>query len=210
MTYGYNPDIATWSPFHGAIYAIVEAITKYVAIGGDYKKAWLTLQEYFERLRDDSTRWGKPFAALLGAYYVQEKLGIAAIGGKDSMSGSYNELDVPPTLCAFCVGTVDTNKVVSSELKNKNSKVVILKTKMDKDFLPDFEDLKENYEIVHKLINENKVLSAMTVRNGGLADIITKMCIGNKIGFKFENDVDVFKPMYGTFVLKTRSFRNYN
>ena len=204
MTYGYNPEIATWSPFHGAIYAIVEAITKYVAIGGDYKKAWLTLQEYFERLRDDSTRWGKPFAALLGAYYVQEKLGIAAIGGKDSMSGSYNELDVPPTLCAFCVGTVDTNKVVSSEFKNKNSKVVILKTKMDKDFLPDFEDLKENYEIVHKLINENKVLSAMTVRNGGLADVITKMCIGNKIGFKFENDVDVFKPMYGTFVLELR------
>ena len=204
MTYGYNPEIATWSPFHGAIYAIVEAITKYVAIGGDYKKAWLTLQEYFERLRDDSTRWGKPFAALLGAYYVQEKLGIAAIGGKDSMSGSYNELDVPPTLCAFCVGTVDTNKVVSSEFKNKNSKVVILKTKMDKDFLPDFEDLKENYEIVHKLINENKVLSAMTVRNGGLADVITKMCIGNKIGFKFENDVDVFKPMYGTFVLELK------
>ena len=204
MTYGYNPEIATWSPFHGAIYAIVEAITKYVAIGGDYKKAWLTLQEYFERLRDDSKRWGKPFAALLGAYYVQEKLGIAAIGGKDSMSGSYNELDVPPTLCAFCVGTVDTNKVVSSEFKNKNSKVVILKTKTDKDFLPDFEDLKENYEIVHKLINENKVLSAMTVRNGGLADVITKMCIGNKIGFKFENDVDVFKPMYGTFVLELR------
>ncbi len=204
MTYGYNPEIATWSPFHGAIYAIVEAITKYVAIGGDYKKAWLTLQEYFERLRDDSKRWGKPFAALLGAYYVQEKLGIAAIGGKDSMSGSYNELDVPPTLCAFCVGTVDTNKVVSSEFKNKNSKVVILKTKIDKDFLLDFEDLKENYEIVHKLINENKVLSAMTVRNGGLADVITKMCIGNKIGFKFENDVDVFKPMYGTFVLELR------
>ena len=204
MTYGYNPEIATWSPFHGAIYAIVEAITKYVAIGGDYKKAWLTLQEYFERLRDDSKRWGKPFAALLGAYYVQEKLGIAAIGGKDSMSGSYNELDVPPTLCAFCVGTVDTNKVVSSEFKNKNSKVVILKTKIDKDFLLDFEDLKENYEIVHKLINENKVLSAMTVRNGGLADVITKMCIGNKIGFKFENDVDVFKPMYGTFVLELK------
>lgn len=103
MTYGYNPEIATWSPFHGAVYAILESISKFVAIGGDYKKAWLTLQEYFERLRDEASRWGKPLSALLGSYYVQEKLGIAAIGGKDSMSGSYNELDVPPTLVSFCV-----------------------------------------------------------------------------------------------------------
>ncbi len=202
MTYGYNPEIAIWSPFHGAVYALVESISKYVAIGGDYKNAWLTLQEYFERLRDEDTRWGKPFAALLGAYYVQEKLNIAAIGGKDSMSGSYNELDVPPTLCSFCVGTVDTNKVVSSEFKNTNSKVVILRTKMDKDFLPDFEDLKENYELVHKLINEKKAIAVTTVRNGGLAEIITKMCIGNKIGFKFEKDIDVFNPMYASFVIE--------
>ncbi len=202
MTYGYNPEIAMWSPFHGAVYALIESITKYVAIGGDYKKAWLTLQEYFERLRDDATRWGKPFAALLGAYYVQEKLNIAAIGGKDSMSGSYNELDVPPTLCSFCVGTVDTNIVVSSEFKKANSKVVILKAKMDKDFLPDFEDLKENYELVHKLIKDKKAIAVSTVKNGGIADVITKMCIGNKIGFKFESDVDVFKPMYGTFVIE--------
>ncbi len=202
MTYGYNPEIAMWSPFHGAVYAVVESISKYVAIGGDYKKAWLTLQEYFERLREDSTRWGKPVAALLGAYYVQEKLNIAAIGGKDSMSGSYNELDVPPTVCSFCVGEVDTNLVVSSEFKKANSKVVILRTKMDKDFLPDFDDLKENYELVHKLIENKKVLACMTVRNGGLADVITKMAIGNKIGFKFEKDIDVFKPMYCTFVME--------
>ena len=202
MTYGYNPEIALWSSFHGAVYAIVESVTKYVAIGGDYKKAWLTLQEYFEKLRDDSSRWGKPFAALLGAYYVQEKLGIASIGGKDSMSGSYNELDVPPTVVSFCVGTVDINNVVSTEFKKTHSKVVLLKTKMDKDFLPDFDDLKENYEIVHKLINEKKVISISTVRNGGIADSITKMCMGNKIGFEFEKDVDVFAPIYSTFIME--------
>ncbi len=202
MTYGYNPEIALWSPFHGAVFAIVESITKYVAIGGDYKKAWLTLQEYFEKLRDDPSRWGKPFSALLGAYYVQEKLGIVSIGGKDSMSGSYNELDVPPTVVSFCVGTVDIKNVISTEFKNKNSKVLILRTKLDNDYLPDFDDLKENYEIIHKLINEKKVISVSTVRNGGIAETITKMCIGNKIGFKFEKDIDVCYPMYGTFIME--------
>ncbi len=204
MTYGYNPEIAVWSPFHGAVYAIVESVAKYVAIGGDYKKAWLTFQEYFEKLRDDSSRWGKPFAALLGAYLAQEKLGIAAIGGKDSMSGSYNELDVPPTLVSFCVGTVDTNYVTSTEFKNKDSKVVVLKTKMDSEFLPDFEDLKENYEIIHKLIGDKKAISVSTIRNGGIADSVTKMCIGNKIGFKFESDIDVFRPMYGSFIIELK------
>lgn len=204
MTFGYNPKISVWSPFHGAVYAILESVSKYVAIGGDYKKAWLTLQEYFEKLRDDSSRWGKPFAALLGAYYIQEKLGIAAIGGKDSMSGSYNDLDVPPTLVSFCVGTVDTNKVVSAEFKKVNSKVVILKTKIDENYLPDFQDLKENYEIIHELINKSKVLSIMTIRDSGLAETITKMCIGNKIGFKFEKCEDVFKPMYGSFVIELK------
>lgn len=202
MTFGYNPEISIWSPFHGAVYAVLESVSKYVAMGGDYKNAWLTLQEFFEKLRDDKTRWGKPFAALLGAYYVQEKLGIAAIGGKDSMSGSYNELDVPPTLVSFCVGTVNTERVVSAEFKKDNSKVVILRTKMDDNFLPNFEDLKANYEIVHKLIQDRKALSIMTVRTGGLSETITKMCIGNKIGFKFEEDIDVFVPMYNSFVIE--------
>lgn len=202
MTYGYNPKIAMWSPFHGAVYAILESVSKYVAIGGDYKKAWLTLQEYFERLRDDSSRWGKPFSALLGAYYIQEKLKIAAIGGKDSMSGSYNELDVPPTLVSFCVGTVNTEKVISAEFKKPGSKVYMLRTKIDGNYLPYFEDLKENYEIIHDLINSGKVLSVSTVKDGGLSETITKMAFGNKIGFDFEKDVDVFKPMYGTFVLE--------
>ena len=205
MTYGYNPYLSSWSPFHGAVYAIIESVSKYVAIGGDYKKAWLTLQEYFEKLRDVPERWGKPLAALLGAYYVQKKLQIAAIGGKDSMSGSYNELDVPPTLVSFCVGTVDTNKVVSNEFKKEKSKVVFLETKQDGDSLPDFEDLKENYELIHKLIQDEKVLSVSTIKHGGIADAITKMCIGNKIGFEFSlSDKDVFYPYYGSFVIELK------
>ena len=205
MTYGYNPYLSSWSPFHGAVYAIIESVSKYVAIGGDYKKAWLTLQEYFERLRNVPERWGKPFAALLGAYYVQEKLQIAAIGGKDSMSGSYNELDVPPTLVSFCVGTIDTNKVVSNEFKKENSNVVFLETRLDEDSLPDFEDLKENYELIHKLIQDGKVLSISTIKHGGIADVITKMCIGNKIGFEFvSTNKDLFYPYYGSFVIELK------
>ena len=202
MTYGYNPYIASWSPFHGAVYAIVESVAKYVALGGDYKKAYLTLQEYFEKLRNEPERWGKPLAALLGAYYVQEQLQIAAIGGKDSMSGSYNELDVPPTLVSFCIGDVDTTKVVSNEFKKANSKVYVLKTKMGKENIIDFDNLKENFELVHKLINDGKVLSSSTIKNGGIADVITKSCIGNKIGFKFSNTDDLFTPLYGSFVLE--------
>ncbi len=202
MTYGYNPEIAKWSPFHGAVYSVIESVTKLVAIGGDYKESWLTLQEYFEKLGMDSKRWGKPFSALLGTYLVQEKLGIASIGGKDSMSGSYNELDVPPTVVSFSVSTVDINKVVSNEFKKAGSRVVLLKSKMDDNFLPDFEDLKENYEMVHNLIEQGKVLSVGSVRNGGLADSLTKACMGNKLGLKITADVNLFELMYGSFVIE--------
>jgi len=205
MTYGYNPYLASWSPFHGAIYAIIESVSKYVALGGDYKKAYLTLQEYFEKLRDEPTRWGKPFVALLGAYYVQKQLKIAAIGGKDSMSGSYNELDVPPTLVSFCIGETNTTKVVSNEWKKTNSKVVFLPTKIKKEDMIDFEDLKENYEIVHTLIEEEKVLSVSTITHGGMADVITKNAMGNKIGFQLqETREDLFYPYYGSFILELK------
>lgn len=202
MTYGYNPEIAKWSPFHGAVYAIVESVTKLVAIGGDYRESWLTLQEYFEKLGSNSIRWGKPFSALLGAYLAQEKLQIASIGGKDSMSGSYNELDVPPTVVSFSVSTVDIDKVVSNEFKKAGSKVVLLRSRIDHNDLPDFEDLKENYEIVHQLIAEGKVLSISTVRNGGLADTLTKACLGNQLGLKVTADVNFFELMYGSFVIE--------
>ena len=208
MTFGYNPYLASWSPFHGAIFAVIESVTKYVALGGDYKKAWLTFQEYFERLGNTPERWGKPFSALMGAYLAQKELKIASIGGKDSMSGSYNELDVPPTLVSFCVGTVDTNKVVTNEFKNVNSEVMLLKTKMTDELLPDFEDLKENYEMINKLIKDEKIVAISTIKQGGIADAITKMAIGNKIGFKFDEKVntqELFNPAYGSFIIELKS-----
>ena len=204
MSFGYDPYLSEISPLHGAVYAVIDSLTKYVACGGDYKKAWFTFQEYFEKLREEPTRWGKPLAALLGAYLVQEKLGLASIGGKDSMSGSYNELDVPPTLTSFCIGVVDTNKVVSNEFKKANSNVYMLKTKITEEFLPDFEDLKENYELVHKLIEDGKAISVATVRQFGIADTITKMCIGNKIGFEFKANKCLFKPRYATFIIEAK------
>lgn len=204
MSFGYDPYLSEISPLHGAVFAVIDSLTKYVACGGDYKKAWFTFQEYFEKLREEPTRWGKPLAALLGAYLVQEKLGLASIGGKDSMSGSYNELDVPPTLTSFCIGVVDTNKVVSNEFKKANSNVYMLKTKITEEFLPDFEDLKENYELVHKLIEDGKAISVATVRQFGIADTITKMCIGNKIGFEFKANKCLFKPRYATFIIEAK------
>ena len=204
MSFGYDPYLSEISPLHGAAFAVIDSLTKYVACGGDYKKAWFTFQEYFEKLREEPARWGKPLAALLGAYLVQEKLGLASIGGKDSMSGSYNELDVPPTLTSFCIGVVDTNKVVSNEFKKSNSNVYMLKTKITEEFLPDFEDLKENYELVHKLIETGKAISVATVRQFGIADTITKMCIGNKIGFEFKANKCLFKPRYATFIIEAK------
>ena len=205
MTYGYNPKLSAWSPFHGATYAIVESVSKAVALGVDYKKIYLTFQEYFERLGTDKTRWGKPFAALLGAYRTQLALGIAAIGGKDSMSGSFNGLDVPPTLVSFTAAAMDADKVVSQEIKKSGTKLVLMRLKRDENDLPDFDALKEMYERVHQLILEGKVLSASVVRGHGLAESVSKMAFGNKIGVRFDqnitNDLLFFAPI-GSIVLE--------
>lgn len=205
MSYGYNPEISTWSPFHGAVFAVVESVAKIAAMGGDYSKVRLTLQEYFEKLGKDAKRWGKPLSALLGAYYAQVKLGTAAIGGKDSMSGSFMELDVPPTLVSFAVDTVNVNKVVSNEFKAAGNKVVILTLGLDENYLPDFKELDKIYSRVHKLANDNMILSASSVREGGIAEIINKMAFGNMIGFDFQKGIDVatlFKPKYGSIILE--------
>ena len=205
MSYGFNPYLSSWSPFHGAMYAVVESVSKYVALGGDFKKAWLTFQEYFEKLGHDETRWGKPFEALLGAYYAQKELRIAAIGGKDSMSGSYNELNVPPTLTSFCIGVEKIENITTNEFKNTGSKVVFLPTRIGREDIINFVDLKANYEIIHRLIKEGKALSVSTIKNGGIAESIFKSAIGNKIGFEFKNnDVDLFYPYYGSFVIELK------
>jgi phosphoribosylformylglycinamidine synthase len=205
MAYGYNPKLSKWSPYHGALYAVVEAVTKIVALGGDYKKVRLTLQEYFEKLGRDAVKWGKPFSALIGAFHAQKQLGIPAIGGKDSMSGTFKELNVPPTLVAFGVAVVNAGKVISSEFKKAGSTVVLVPAVRDQWEVPDFSRLKRNYGKVHQLIQEEKVLAASTVRMGGLAETISKMSFGNRIGMVFNETVDgedLFRPDYGSIVLE--------
>jgi len=205
MTYGYNPSIAKWSPFHGAVFAVVESIAKIVAMGGDYKKIRLTLQEYFEKLGKDPKRWGKPFSALLGAYYTQVKLGIPAIGGKDSMSGTFKDMNVPPTLVSFAVDVVDVRNVVSTEFKSTDSNVVLVKLKRDEYELPDFEVLDKNYTRIHELIKNGKVLAAQSIRLGGVAEAISKMSFGNMIGFAAKGNIPVnklFAPEYGSVILE--------
>ena len=205
MTYGYDPYLSSWSPYHGAVYAVVESVSKAVAMGADYKTIYLTFQEYFERLGTDPKRWGKPFAALLGAYRTQLELGIAAIGGKDSMSGSFNELDVPPTLTSFAVAAVKADAVVSQELKKAGTKLVLLPLHRDDDDMPDFDRLKAMYDKVHALIADKKVLSSCTVKSHGLAEALAKMAFGNMIGIDIDgaltNDMLFFAPL-GSIVLE--------
>lgn len=205
MTFGYNPNLSSWSPYHGSTYAIIESVSKAVALGADYKTIYLTFQEYFERLGTDPKRWGKPFAALLGAYRTQLELGIAAIGGKDSMSGSFNELDVPPTLTSFAVAPVKADKVISQEIKKSGTKLVMFTVKRDKNDLPDFDALKKMYDTVHALIQSGKVLSSCVVKGYGLAETVSKMAFGNMIGVEFDknitNDMLFYAPL-GSIVLE--------
>ncbi|HBV88799.1 MAG TPA: phosphoribosylformylglycinamidine synthase [Desulfosporosinus sp.] len=211
MTYGYNPQLAKWSPFHGALYAVVDAVTRIVALGGDYRKVRLTLQEYFERLGTSPEKWGKPFSALLGAFYAQKKLGIPAIGGKDSMSGTFMDLHVPPTLVAFAVNVGEADKVVSQEFKKSGSQVVLVKATRDEEEIPDFEQLSKNYTKTFELIRSGVVLASHTVRMGGLAASLSKMSFGNRIGISLEGSIDIrslFTADYGSIILEIKETVN--
>ncbi|AOH47425.1 phosphoribosylformylglycinamidine synthase [Selenomonas sp. oral taxon 920] len=205
MAFGFDPDLSTWSPFHGAVYAVVEAVAKIVATGGEARRVRLTLQEYFERLGTDPKKWGKPFAALLGALRAQHELGIPAIGGKDSMSGTFENLNVPPTLVAFAVATMRANEALSPEFKYPGNTVVMVPVPHDAQDLPVFARLNTNFEKVHQLIADKKAFSAISVGRGGIAAAISKMCLGNNLGFKFTSFIqqdDLFKPLYGTLLLE--------
>ncbi len=205
MAWGYNPYLSSQSPYHGAISAVVESISKVVAAGGSYEKCWLTFQEYFERTQNNPERWGKPFSALLGAYKAQCELGCASIGGKDSMSGTFEEIDVPPTLVSFAVSLTKTDKIISSEFKAANSKVALIKPEYDDNNIVDFDSLKNVYKTVEKLIDEGKVLSCWAVSYGGVSEAVAKMGFGNKIGFKFTEKLtsaELFRPCYGAFVIE--------
>ena len=210
MTYGYNPKIGKWSTFHGAMNAVVESVAKLVALGGEYSSARLTFQEYFERLGKNPSSWGKPFAALLGAYYAQTEFEIPAIGGKDSMSGTFKDINVPPTLVSFAVNTQDAGKVVSQEIKKAGSKLVLVEA-VEKDYaFPDFDQMKKNFDIITKAIMEGKVLTTYALGFGGLGEALAKMAFGNKIGLELSADFeasmesadDLFRPSYGSIVLE--------
>ncbi|MDE6274805.1 MAG: phosphoribosylformylglycinamidine synthase subunit PurQ, partial [Clostridiales bacterium] len=205
MAWGGNPYVAEKSPFHGAYFAVVESISKLIATGASFEDVYLTFQEYFEKPMKDEARWGKPLAALLGAFKAQTELGCAAIGGKDSMSGTFEHIDVPPTLVSFAVTTGKVNEVVSPEFKAAGHKVVLVTPEYDKNGLPVTESLIENYQIVTRLMRMGKVAAAFTPTYGGVAEGVLKSCLGNRIGFAYDERIkkeEIFGYSYGAFVLE--------
>ena len=205
MSYGFNPEISSWSCYHGSTYAIIESIAKIIAMGGDYHKIRFSFQEYFEKLLDNPSKWGKPFASLLGAYKVQKELNLPSIGGKDSMSGSFEDLNVPPTLVSFAITHEDVSNIVTPELKDKNHKLIEVMLKKDKYYLFDFDELKKAYDYVVKLIKDKSVYSSYTVKDGGLIEAIYKMAFGNNIGVRINETLDLSEltsKNYGNIILE--------
>lgn len=204
FAFGFNPNISVWSPYHGAEYAVLESVAKIAASGGDISKIRFTFQEYFEKLRNNPSRWGKPLAALLGAFDAQMRLGLASIGGKDSMSGSFNNIDVPPTLVSFAMCPCDVRNAISPEFKKRGSKVALIEIRKDASLIPDWQDVLEKYALLHKAVADGKVIAAHTVRFGGIAEAVAKMAFGNGIGFEFNPDFksDIFKLNYGAIVVE--------
>ncbi len=205
MGWGFNPYISEQSPYHGAVYAVVESVAKVVAAGGSYHKCWASFQEYFERTQNNPLRWGKPFAALLGAFKAQLALGIASIGGKDSMSGTFEQIDVPPTLVSFAVSLTGADKAVSQEFKQDGNRVALILPQYDENKLPDFDTVKNVFDKMEALIAAGSAKAVWTLTYGGVSEGIAKMCFGNHIGFKFTADVDdelLFNPVYGGFLVE--------
>ncbi len=206
MSYGFMPALSKWSPFHAAAFSVVEALSKLAAIGADPMAARLTMQEYFERLYEEPTRWGKPAAALLGALTAQLHLGLPSIGGKDSMSGSFNELDVPPTLVSFAVTRAKASKVISAALQGGASNVYLLPLPINAQTrLPDWELVKALWQRIYSLTQEGKILSAGVVREGGAGATLARMAFGNHIGFRFAPGLtheSLFAPWCGALVVE--------
>ena len=212
MAWGYNPFITEKSPYHGAYLAVIESVSKLVAAGAEFKDVYLTFQEYFEKPMKDGKRWGKPLAALLGALKAQLEFGIAAIGGKDSMSGTFEHIDVPPTLVSFAVTTGKTDEVITPEFKKANHTVRVVRPEYDENGLPVTASLKKVFGEVTALMREGKIAAAYTPTYGGIAEAIFKMAIGNSIGFKFADGVslkDIFSYGYGSFILEFNDDTEY-
>ena len=203
MSYGLDPYLSSWSPYHGSVYAVVSSIAKIVASGGDMTKIRFTFQEYFERLGDDAKRWGVPMAALLGAYEAQMKFGLPSIGGKDSMSGTFNDIDVPPTLCSFAVDVAKVQDVVTPELKKAGNVLVLFEIEKDEYDLPKYEMVMSLYEKLTKLGNDKVLVSEYAVGFGGIAEAVSKMAFGNKLGVDLCPNLDkekYFAPLYGAII----------
>ena len=205
MSYGFDPYLSSWSPYHGAAYAVTESVARIVAAGGDYKKIRFTFQEYFRRMTEDPKRWSQPFAALLGAYAAQMGFGLPSIGGKDSMSGTFNDIDVPPTLVSFAVDVAKLQDVITPELKKAGNKLVWLRAPKDQYDLPDYTGIMEQYEKLHNDMQAGKVVSAYALDRHGIAAAVSKMAFGNAMGVKIEHSLDTrdfFAPGFGDLVLE--------
>ncbi|BCN30171.1 phosphoribosylformylglycinamidine synthase [Anaeromicropila herbilytica] len=203
MSYGFDPYLSSWSPYHGSAYAILSSVAKIVASGGDYKKIRFTFQEYFRRLGNDKKRWGEPFAALLGAYEAQMRLDLASIGGKDSMSGSFGDIDVPPTLVSFAVDVANYNDIITPELKTSGNKLIKFTITRDEYSLPVYEDIMNLYDEIHRLIINKSIVSAYALDSNGIVEAVSKMAFGNKLGVKISDDIlaeDLFNPEYGSII----------
>ena len=208
MSYGYDPYLSSWSPYHGAVYAVLDSVAKIAANGGDFKKIRFTFQEYFKRMTEDRTRWGTPFSALLGAYSAQMGFGLPSIGGKDSMSGTFNdevhgEINVPPTLVSFAVDISDKQHVVTPEFKKAGSKIVVMKIEKDGYDLPVYSQVMDSYGKLYRDMEAGNIISAYAVEAGGIAEAVSKMAFGNKLGVKVEHNVDprdFFAPGWGNIV----------
>ena len=205
MSYGFDPYLSSWSPYHGAAYAVTESVARIVAAGGDYKKIRFTFQEYFRRMTEDPKRWSQPFAALLGAYAAQMGFGLPSVGGKDSMSGTFNDIDVPPTLVSFAVDVAKLQDVITPELKKAGNKLVWLRAPKDQYDLPDYTGIMEQYEKLHNDMQAGKVVSAYALDRHGIAAAVSKMAFGNAMGVKIEHNLDprdFFAPGFGDLVLE--------
>lgn len=203
MSYGFDPYLSSWSPYHGAAYAVVESLSRIVAAGGDYSKVRFTFQEYFRRMSEDPSRWSQPFAALLGAYQAQIAFGLPSIGGKDSMSGTFNEIDVPPTLVSFAVDVAKEQDIITPELKTAGNKLVVFHMAKDAYDLPDYEQAMKLYAAVHELIGKKAIISAYALDGKGVAAAVSKMGFGNKLGVTIDSSVDakeLFAPAFGSLI----------
>ena len=203
MSYGFDPYLSSWSPYHGAVYAVTESMAKIVACGGDYSKIRFTFQEYFRRMTEDPHRWSQPFAALLGAYSAQLGFGLPSIGGKDSMSGTFNDIDVPPTLVSFAVDIASYKHIITPEFKKAGNKIVLMKLGRDEYDLPDYKEASDQYGKFFEDVKAGKIVSAYALDGNGIVPAVSKMAFGNKLGVKLEHNLDprdAFAPGFGSIV----------